>query len=333
LAPDEIAGILEKFQACIDGSVDDVLLEHRVRCKNGNWKWVQANGSLVSRTEGSVLAIGTLTDITHIKQMEAELKNRAERLQELVEKETMLRLDHERIVIQRSKHADMGEMIGAIAHQWRQPLSTVSVIFQNLLAARRMNKLDEAYLEKAATDATALIRHMSKTIDSFRNFFKPEKTKEVFNAIDKIEDAVGFILGQLRSNGISVVLPEHTYPEYIINGFPNEFAQVMLNLLANARDAILDTQRTQGDSAAVITITAKRENNQLIIQVTDSGCGIPPDAADRIFEPYFTTKEEGQGTGIGLYMSKQIIEQSMGGTLTFTSKPGETVFRIEVPHA
>ncbi len=333
LAPDEIAGILEKFQDCIHGSADDVLLEHRVRCKNGNWKWVQANGSLVSRTEGSVLAIGTLTDITHIKQMEEELKNRAESLQELVERETMLRLEHERIVIQRSKQADMGEMIGAIAHQWRQPLSTVSVIFQNLLAARRMNKLDEAYLEKAATDATALIRHMSKTIDSFRNFFKPEKTKERFDIVEKIEDAVSFIRGQLKSNDIVVVLPERSGQDSTITGFPNEFAQVILNLLANSRDAILDKRRTQCDGSDRIVISAQAESSRLVIEVRDTGCGIAPEAASRIFEPYFTTKEEGQGTGIGLYMSRRIIEQSMGGTLTFTSKPGETVFRIEVPHA
>ena len=332
--PDVLPDINTMWQTCIDGITDDVSFEHRIRCKDGRWKWVLANGSIVSRSEeNGIICNGTLTDITHIKQMETELKNRAESLQELVEKEILLRLEHERIMIQRSKQADMGEMIGAIAHQWRQPLSTVSVIFQNLLAARKMNKLDEAYLEKAATDATALITHMSKTIDSFRNFFKPEKTREHFNAIDKIEDAVGFIQGQLRSNGITVVLPEHTAADGIIIGFPNEFAQVMLNLLANARDAILDKPHTEGDSAAVITITAQRENNQLVIRVTDSGCGIPPEAVLRIFEPYFTTKEEGQGTGIGLYMSRQTIEQSMGGTLTFTSKPGETVFCIEVPHA
>lgn len=332
--PDEVSRISEMFQSCIEGNCDNITFEHRIRCRDGRWKWVLASGSIVSRSEeDGIISNGTLTEITHIKLMEKELKNRAESLQELVEKETVLRLEHERVMIQRSKQADMGEMIGAIAHQWRQPLSTVGVIFQNLLAARRMNKLDEAYLEKAATDATALITHMSETIDSFRNFFKPEKGKERFNVIEKIGDATGFIRSQLISHGITISLPEQLDPGCVIDGFPNEFAQVILNLLANARDAILDKRSRNAGGEDSITVTAHRNERLIVIKVTDSGCGIMPDAAARIFEPYFTTKEEGRGTGIGLYMSRQIIEESMGGRLTFTSKPGETVFRIEVPNA
>ncbi|MFZ4860367.1 MAG: sensor histidine kinase [Desulfuromonadaceae bacterium] len=226
----------------------------------------------------------------------------------------------------------MGEMIGAIAHQWRQPLSTVSVIFQNLLAARKMNKLDEVYLEKAATDATALITHMSKTIDSFRNFFKPEKTKERFNVIEKIDDAIDFISAQLQGHGITVRLPENNGTNFSITGFPNEFTQVILNLFANSRDALLDKTNTTNDGTKNITVTVRVESSLLVIEVCDNGCGISPGAAERIFEPYFTTKEEGHGTGIGLYMSRQIIEESMGGKLTFTSKPGETIFRMELPN-
>ena len=195
-----------------------------------------------------------------------------------------------------------------------------------------MNKLDEGYLEKASTDATALIRHMSETIDSFRNYFKPEKTKELFNVIEKIEEAIDFIRAQLHAYGITVTLPDNNDPHFNITGFPNEFTQVILNLIANAKDAILDKSQTAHDGTNNITVTVRAENSLLIIEVCDSGCGIPPDAVTRIFDPYFTTKEEGHGTGIGLYMSRLIIEESMGGKMTFTSKPGETIFRMELPH-
>ena len=331
--PDDIPDVELALRKGIENATE-VQLDARHIAPDGSIKWLRLSGKPLSDSNGNVVKVhGTTQDIDKDKRMELELKSLNENLLQRVDEETSRRIASEGLLTHHAKMAAMGEMIGAIAHQWRQPLSTVSVIFQNLLAARKMNKLDEAYLEKAATDATAMITHMSKTIDSFRNFFKPEKAKERFNVIEKMEDAVGFIQGQLKTHGISIVLPEHDDPDCTINGFPNEFAQVMLNLLANSRDAILDKRRTAEEGEDVITVSVQSESGRIILDVTDSGSGISPDAASRVFEPYFTTKEEGQGTGIGLYMSRQIIEQSMGGTLTFTSKPGETVFRIEVPHA
>lgn len=325
--PQIMADLLSSDQWC---HYDAVLWKHR----NGSLIIVDMTGRRVCDQSGELLYLeGFIADITHIKQMEAELVNRAETLQIRVNEETSRRIANERLLIQRSKLADMGEMIGAIAHQWRQPLATVSVIFQNLLAARQMNKLDEAYLEKASTDATALINHMSRTIDSFRNFFRPEKTRERFNIIEKIEDAANFIRVQLKGYGIEIHLPEQGDTDCMIDGFPNEFTQVILNLFANARDAILDKKRLIPDGDDLITVTVQSESDRFVIMVGDTGCGIPQEVATRIFEPYFTTKGEGQGTGIGLYMSKQIIEESMGGTLTFTTEPGKTVFRIELPNA
>ncbi|NJD37588.1 MAG: GHKL domain-containing protein [Geobacter sp.] len=309
-------------------------LDVRIKLPDGRFKWFRYIGKTLRDNQGNVTKMfGTTQDIDKDKRMELELKSLNENLQQRVEEEMSRRIASEGLMTHHAKMAAMGEMIGAIAHQWRQPLSTVSVIFQNLLAARRLNRLDEAYLEKAANDATALISHMSSTIDSFRNFFRPEKTREQFHALDKIHDAAGFIRSQLRSNNITLLLPEQCGSDCTINGFPNEFVQVMLNLLANARDAILDKRRADLDNDDSITITVQPEDSTIIIEVTDTGCGIPEHAAPRIFEPYFTTKEEGQGTGIGLYMSRQIIEESMGGKLTFTSRPGSTTFRIELPNA
>ena len=331
--PDDLAALESSLRALL-ANKDVQQLDVRIIQPDGTYKWFRHRAKPVLDNRGNVIKIdGTTQDIDKDKRMELELKSLNENLQQRVEEETCRRITSEGLLTHHAKMAAMGEMIGAIAHQWRQPLSTVSVIFQNLLAARRLNRLDEAYLEKAATDATALISHMSSTIDSFRNFFKPEKTREQFHALDKIHDAAGFIRSQLRSNNITLLLPEQCGSNCTINGFPNEFVQVILNLLANARDAILDKRRAALDNEDSITITVPSEDITIVIEVTDTGCGIPEHAAPRIFEPYFTTKEEGQGTGIGLYMSRQIIEESMGGKLTFTSRPGSTTFRIELPNA
>ena len=330
--PDDAQEVERYFRAALESGAG---WQHdaRVLLPDGRMMWHRGTGKVVTDKQGKDIKVyGTTQDITKDKQMESELHSLNENLAQRVRDEIKRRLVNERLLIQRSKQADMGEMIGAIAHQWRQPLATVGVIFQNLLSARKMNKLDEEYLEKASTDATALIRHMSVTIDSFRNYFKPEKKKELFNVIEKIEDAIDFISAQLHAHGITVSLPDNNGPNFNINGFPNEFTQVILNLIANAKDAILDKSQTAHDGTNNITVTVRAENSLLIIEVCDSGCGIPPDASPRIFDPYFTTKEEGHGTGIGLYMSRLIIEESMGGTLTFTSKPGETIFRMELPN-
>jgi PAS domain S-box-containing protein len=334
LDPDEIASIHAEMRCNVDEVAENTGFQHRVRCKDGSWKWLLVNGSVVNRDQDgrARMSSGTMTDITRIKQMEAELKKLNDNLMQRVEEETNRRIANEGLLTHNAKLAAMGEMVGAIAHQWRQPLATVGVIMQNLQTARKLGKLDEAYLEKAATDATAQISLMSDTIDSFRNFFKPEKAKEQFDVVARIEDATAFIRAQLNSYGIGITLPLKGSSEYSISGFPNEFTQVVLNLLANARDAILEQRQRAGDGSGCIAVTAVLEGGGLVIEVRDSGCGIAPELAERLFEPYFTTKEEGQGTGIGLYMSRQIIEESMGGRLTFTSQPGGTVFRIELPY-
>jgi PAS domain S-box-containing protein len=334
LDPADVERIGAYLQANYQGCSDEMVFEHRVRCKDGSWKWLLVNGSVVRRDQDgrARIASGTLTDITHIRQMEEELKKRTDTLQDRVAEETGRRIFNEGLLTRSAKLAAMGEMIGAIAHQWRQPLATVGVILQNLQAARRLGKLDESYLEKAAIDANSQIRFMSETIDSFRNFFRPEKAKEHFDVIAKIEDATTFIRAQLRSYGIFIELPVREGAGLTVSGFPNEFTQVILNLLANARDAILEQRRLNPESPACIAVSAARVGESLVVEVSDTGCGLSPEVAQRLFEPYYTTKEEGEGTGIGLYMSRQIIEESMGGRLNFTTEPGATVFRIELPN-
>lgn len=247
-----------------------------------------------------------------------------------VEEETERRLLRERMLAQQNKLAAMGEMIGAIAHQWRQPLSTVSAILQNIVAVHKLGKLDDAYMTKAARKAESQILFMSETIDAFRGFFRPAKDIECFNVTAKIIEAASFIQTQLTGDGIALVLPEQM-SDCITLGFPNEFTQVILNLLTNSRDAINEKRRkgARGDDYR-IEINVASESSRIVVEVCDNGCGIAQEAASRLFEPYYTTKS-GSGTGIGLYMSRMIIEESMGGRIFFSNRPDGTVFSIELP--
>ncbi|OGU17609.1 MAG: hypothetical protein A2076_08985 [Geobacteraceae bacterium GWC2_53_11] len=252
-------------------------------------------------------------------------------LNQKVEEETEKRLSHERMLAQHTKLAAMGEMIGAIAHQWRQPLSTVGVIIQNLREARRAGLLDDDFMDRSVGDAMAQIHQMSETIDTFHGFFRPAKQRAMFSISAQIAEAVALIQEHLVSGSIALEPPQPVRNDSIF-GLPNEFTQTVLNLLSNSRDAILERCAAEGaEAAGRINISVLPGEQHIVVEVCDDGCGIPAEVAGHLFEPYFTTKEEGKGIGIGLYMSRMIVEESMGGRLSFSSTPGATTFRMELP--
>jgi signal transduction histidine kinase len=255
--------------------------------------------------------------------------------------------ESERILVHQSRLAAMGEMIGAIAHQWRQPLNAVNAIIQDLKDAYEYGVLDRTYLDRSVTNAMQQIQFMSKTIDDFRNFFHPDKTKKSFDVKQAAGEVLTLVSSQLAAHGISYRITCHVHNqtfedftspvipcgEMMILGYENEMKQVFLNLINNAKDAILECREhgLMGPGVkGVISVEFKRPGERVVISVTDNGGGIPAENLDRIFEPYFSTKEQGQGTGIGLYMSKVIIENSMGGRLTVRNAGGGAEFMIEV---
>jgi signal transduction histidine kinase len=247
-----------------------------------------------------------------------------------VEEETERRLGQERLLLQHTKLAAMGEMIAAIAHQWRQPLSIVNAIVQGIRDAGRLKKLENAFLEQASADALAQIRLMNDTIEAFRSFFHPDKGTERFSVFSQVQEAAALIRAQLVDCGIELTL---SGPEDgdTLTSYPNEFTQVLLNLIANGRAAILK-RRLAGDQSAkdCIAVSVAVTGGRIVVEVADNGCGIPQEIAGRIFEPYFTTDKE-SGTGIGLYMSRLIVEESMGGSISFTREGGITSFLVDLP--
>ncbi len=214
---------------------------------------------------------------------------------------------NETILINKSKLASMGEMIGNIAHQWKQPLTHLSYIIMNLKAAYENDKLDKKYLEKKTDEANKQIEFMSHTIDDFRNFFKISKQKEEFSLIECINESINLLNESFKSLDIKL---NFNYTEnFRIRTYKGEFAQVIFNLLNNAKDEFIKQEIK--DAKIIINIIKKEEN--ILIEIIDNAGGISEKIIKKIFEPYFTTKEK--GLGIGLYMSKVIIEKNIGGKL------------------
>ncbi|WP_133116793.1 sensor histidine kinase, partial [Malaciobacter marinus] len=216
----------------------------------------------------------------------------------------------EQLLIQQSKLAAMGEMIGNIAHQWRQPLNALGLVMQNMQFAYSMGDLDDKFMERSIKKTNILTSSMSKTIDDFRNFFKPNKTKEYFEINKTVKKAIYLIESTFEHSYIEIE-KEFSKEDIEVYGYTNEFSQSILNILSNAKDALIEKKVED----AKVKIRVYKDKNSAIVQIEDNAKGISEDIKDKIFEPYFTTKEEGKGTGIGLYMTKTIIENSMGGAI------------------
>jgi C4-dicarboxylate-specific signal transduction histidine kinase len=265
---------------------------------------------------------------------ESQLNTLNQSLELKVEQETSRRLEQERLLARHARLAAIGEMISAIAHQWRQPLATLGATIQSIRMAWERQLLDGPFLERAEADAQKQLYYMSETIEDFRNFFSPEKVAECFEVREKIGEVALLVSAQFASAGVRLeVVDPPAAKGLAISGYQNEFKQSVLNLVSNAFDAVVARHGagTPPDgSAGVVVLSLAREGDSVVIEVRDNGGGIPAEYADRVYEPYFTSKPEGKGTGIGLYMSKLIVEESMGGRLGFTSSPEGTVFRIQL---
>jgi len=228
----------------------------------------------------------------------------------------------DRAMLHQSRLARMGTMLSMIAHQWRQPLSKVSALLMELETATKFNKSDDKMVISTIKDSTKLLYYMSNTIDDFRDFFKPDKQKVDFFINDACLEAVSLVDASIETYGIVLTRDLNINPT--INGFEREFAQVILNLLSNAKDVLKQREITNPK----IHLSVKMEDNHVIICVSDNAGGVEDEHLDLIFEPYFTTKESLKGTGLGLYMSKMIIEKNMGGELSVENTKNGALFKI-----
>ncbi len=261
-----------------------------------------------------------------IEKLISQEKKLNTELEEKVIVETSKQKEQEQLLIQQTRLAAMGEMIGNIAHQWRQPLNALGLILQNLKFSYEIGELDEKMIDKSVKKATMLTENMSKTIDDFRNFFRPNKAKENFKINEGITKAVELIESTFEHNNIKLE-KDFASSEIEFFGFANEFSQVILNLLTNAKDAVLENKIEN----PLIIIQTKIDDEYIYISIKDNGLGIKDEIINKIFEPYFTTKDEGKGTGIGLYMSKIIIENNMNGKIEVKNEQNGANVIIKLP--
>lgn len=280
----------------------------------------------IKNADGHIVGVcGIAYDITERKQLENELKNLNKHLNELVQDESTKRVEQERLLLQQSRLATMGEMISNIAHQWRQPLNQISILKDTFVDDYYFKDLNDEKVEKFSKTVTNSLNYMSQTIDDFRNFFKPDKEKKEFSINDNIKTALSLVNDALKSSNI-ILNFEQKEENIVIIGYPSEFSQVILNILNNAKDALKSNNNSDN---RLIYIEAFKENSKAIVKIKDNAGGINENIIGKIFDPYFTTKAKSQGTGLGLYMSKMIIEQNIGGKLYVYNEGNGAVFVIE----
>lgn len=252
------------------------------------------------------------------EKYEAINRNLEERIQIEVEKNRQK--DH--LFIQHSKLAAMGEMIASIGHQWRQPLNSLSLLIQDVREEFAFGDIDTNYIESFTKEGMMQIKHMSRTIDDFRRFYKPNKGKCPFSIGNAIEDALSIFSSSLKYYGIHI---EFEYRgQQMAFGYPNEYSQVVINILTNARDAFIQNECTNRK----VLIRLADTKDFVTAEFVDNAGGIDAALLQKIFDPYYTTRPH--GTGIGLYMTKMILE-NMNGQVTVKNTNHGASFCISVP--
>ncbi|MEN5387192.1 HAMP domain-containing sensor histidine kinase [Aliarcobacter skirrowii] len=264
------------------------------------------------------------TNDVSLNELKNMINDAIENLEYRIKNEIEQRLSQEQILIQQSKLAAMGEMIGNIAHQWRQPLAQISAIHMNMKVTFDFNKFDKNYLNDKIKEANKLTSYMSQTIDYFQNFFKPQGEKEIFSIEQACKDAYNIIDSSLKYHNIEIDfdLKEDTN----ILGYKNEFSQVILNILSNAKDVLIERKIKNPK----INVEIKNGDKYSIVKISDNAGGVKNDIIDKIFDPYFTTRHKTQGSGIGLYMAKNIIERNMLGFINVKNIENGALFTIKV---
>jgi histidine kinase len=232
------------------------------------------------------------------------------------------------MLIQQSKMALIGEMTTAISHQWRQPLSALSLKIQDVQDAYNYGELDDAYLEKLVNSSMEQIQFMSRTIEDFRNFFTPSREQEEIYFYKLIKQTLALIESSFNEHGIEVSLTVD--PEITCMSYGNELQQVLLNILTNAKDAlVLKGKKSSFNKVVKITLSTKKEH--FCLEISNNGGAIPLEVIEKMYQPYFTTKFESQGTGIGLYMCKTIVTQHLQGEISAKNSDSGVSFFIMIP--
>ena len=251
-----------------------------------------------------------------------EMKGLNDDLEKRVADEVEKNREKDKQLLQQSRMAQMGEMMSMIAHQWRQPLTAISATSSLLELKAKMNKLDQETVEKKAKEISSYSQHLSHTIDDFRDFFKPNKELSKTNYDEIVQSVLGMI--EISIINKNIVLHQELNCHGQFSTYLNELKQVLLNLIKNAEEVLLEEDVQE----PYIKIVTYKDDNKYILEVSDNGGGVPEAIIEKVFDPYFSTKGDKNGTGLGLYMSKIIIEEHCNGELRVSNSRHGAVFSI-----
>ena len=247
-----------------------------------------------------------------------------------IKKEVEISRKKDLVIYQQAKLSSLGEMLNNIAHQWRQPLSSLLIIMQSVQSKMELGKLTHDIVKEKANDTMVLVQNMSSTLEDFQNFFNPNKDKAMFSISSCINQSLELSKYSLREASINVKLDIKNDVE--IYNYHNELSHVLLNIISNSKDALKNIDKKTNKN---INISLYVAENIAIIECVDNGGGINDDILPKVFDPYYTTKYKSAGTGIGLYMSKQIIEKHMLGILSCENvkidNENGAKFKISIP--
>ena len=244
-----------------------------------------------------------------LEEKSAEIYTLNQELEEKIAREVSKNDEKQKMLFQQSKMASMGEMISNIANQWRQPLHAIKLISQKITLNKMLGyELDDELLQSVEKDIQKQVDYLNNTIEDFRNFFKPDKQKEEFKISEALQLTHNIIAATLKQKHIRVIF--NTDDSLEITNLKNELMQVLINLIKNALD-ILEEKNLK--EKLIFINTYEDENNKIVIDVIDNAGGIKEEILPKIFEPYFTTKHQSKGTGLGLFMSHEIITKHMNG--------------------
>jgi PAS domain S-box-containing protein len=305
--PDDLKQAEFDIQQNVEGKTNLYENKHRLKHKDGSWVWIHDRGqTLFDENNKPVRMIGFHTNITDKVRIEKELH------------------DNEEMMIAQSQNAAMGEMISMIAHQWRQPLSVISMSANNIMADLELDIIEYDSLKDTSTEIMEQTIELSKTIDDFRNFFKPKKTKEIVSIHEVFDDAFKIISKSLENNDVEII--KIFKSDKKIETYSRELMQVILNILKNSKEVLCEMKVEN----KIITINTYDYENSVVIEISDNAGGIPQGVIPKVFDPYFSTKNDKTGTGLGLYMCKVIIEKHLNGKINATNKEDGACFTIMI---
>lgn len=289
---------------------------HYVLMKKGNKEHVFSVSVSDVYIENDIIHLASFSDITELEEYKKTLEER-------IKAQVAENRRKDRMLHNQSKSVQMGEMLNMIAHQWRQPLNAISASAISVAMKFELGELQEDDIREHLAYIQWRVQKMSQTINDFMNFFKPDHERQQFTLDEVMKEIESLMMAQLQGRGIRLIYDEHD--PILIHSYKKELAHVLINIIANARDAYEGKHMERKTIDIGLTLS---QENETIITIQDHAGGIPLPIIDKIFDPYFTTKEQGKGTGIGLYMSKRIVCELLHGAIDVENSLDGAIFSI-----